>query len=351
MNDMNESEIQRLEKKISELQFNLEGKWASTRPVQQSQVELVNENEIDIAKLASVIWQGRVKIIMLTVFITIVSVLYALSLPNIYTSTIKLVPSSQDSEGGLSSLASKYGGLASMAGIDLGGSGESNSVAHAVELMKSWPYLEEFVESNDLKVTLMATNGWSRDSNRLLYDESVYDLTTKTWKMKSTWFSDKLKSAEPTSYETYQKIKKDILDVNFDEELGIFSISINHFSPQVAYELTERLKDSINNYFKLQDRREALASIEFLERKIESTNNAQMREVFYSMIESHTQKVMMTEVNKEYLLKTLIPAKKPEPDNKTKPKRAIIVGFGVFMGLFWGTILVFLINFRSKKEV
>ncbi|MUH71352.1 hypothetical protein [Psychrosphaera haliotis] len=115
--------------------------------------------------------------------------------------------------------------------------------------------------------------------------------------------------------------------------------------------MANKLKNDINEYFRAQDKKQALDSINFIERKIESTANSQMREVFYNMIESHTQKIMMTEINDEYLLKTLIPAKVSEPTEKSKPKRSIIVIISFILGGILGTVLVLISAFRNPKEV
>jgi len=310
-----------------------------------------DEDEIDLGQLISVIWRGKFKIFATALLFAIASVFYALSLPNIYSSTLKLVPTDQESENGLSSLASKYGGLASMAGINIGGGGNASSIEHAIELMKSWPYIDSFVEKHKLKVIFMATKGWNVKTNTLVYDEEIYDAKSNEWRSGEQWFNDETVSFEPSSYKTYEKIKKEFMSVNFDDEIGVFSITVNHYSPQVAYEIVNKLKDDINEYFKQEAKKEALASIAFLESKIENTTNAQMLEVFYSMIESHTQKVMMTEVNQEYLVKTLVRAKTAEPDVKSKPKRAVIVLLATMFGGFIGVFFVLFLNFRNVKEV
>ena len=342
--------IAQLENKISELEVankaNLE---ASSMLFSSRFGQTDSEDEIDLAALFKTIWDGKLKIILVAFVFAVASVFYALSLPNIYTSTLKLVPTAQEDEGGLSSLASKYGGLASMAGINLGGSGAGNSIEHAVELMNSWPYIEAFVEKHDLKVTFMATKGWNAKTNELLFDETKYDVTKQKWLSKESWFSSGLESQEPTSFETYEDIKKDFISVSFDDELGVFTISVNHYSPTVAYELTKKLKNDINEYFRIQDKKEALASIQFIENKIENTANSQMREVFYSMIESHTQKIMMTEINEEYLVKTLIPAKIAEPKQKSKPKRGLIVIVSTMLGGILGILWVLIISFRQTQ--
>ncbi|GAA0296611.1 Wzz/FepE/Etk N-terminal domain-containing protein [Psychrosphaera haliotis] len=310
-----------------------------------------DEDEIDLGRLLSIIWNGKFKIIAIALLIAIFGLLYALSLPNIYTSTLKLVPAQQESEGGLSSLAAKYGGLASMAGINLGGGDSGNNIEHAVELMNSWPYVETFVEKYNLKTTFMAANGWDASTNQLKFDINKFDKDKNQWVQDSGLFSSDLESLEPTSFETYKAIKKDFFSISFDDELGIFNISVNHFSPYVAYEMANKLKNDINEYFRAQDKKQALDSISFIEDKINSTANSQMREVFYNMIESHTQKIMMTEISDEYLLKTLIPAKVSEPKEKSKPKRAIIVIVSFILGGMLGALLVLISAFRNSKEV
>ena len=97
--------------------------------------------EIDLRELLQVLWGGRILITIFAGLAAAMSVLVALSLPNIYTSTdprSKL----EGGTGGLSRLASQYGGLASLAGINLGGlEGDGMSrPAFAVEKMKSYSF-------------------------------------------------------------------------------------------------------------------------------------------------------------------------------------------------------------------
>ena len=81
------------------------------------------DDEIDLRELFLVLWEGKALITIVTGLAAIVSVVVALSMPNIYQSTAILAPKSDGGTGGLSRLASQYGGLASLAGINLGGSG------------------------------------------------------------------------------------------------------------------------------------------------------------------------------------------------------------------------------------
>ena len=94
------------------------------------------DDEIDLRELFLVLWRGKGLITIVTGLAAIVSVVVALSMPNIYQSTAVLAPKSGGGSGGLSSLASQYGGLASLAGINLGGLGGDGMSKPAIAIEK-----------------------------------------------------------------------------------------------------------------------------------------------------------------------------------------------------------------------
>jgi hypothetical protein len=91
----------------------------------QMQQNQSKDDEINLAELWRAIWAGKLTIILISFIFAIASIYFALSKPNIYKASIILAPASNESgAGGLSALAGQFGGLASMAGINLAG-GES----------------------------------------------------------------------------------------------------------------------------------------------------------------------------------------------------------------------------------
>ena len=69
-------------------------------------------DEIDLIEVFKVLWKEKLLIILLTTIFAISSVLYALSLPNKYTSTSLLASANQNN-----SLSSKLGSYSSLAGL------------------------------------------------------------------------------------------------------------------------------------------------------------------------------------------------------------------------------------------
>ena len=132
-----------------------------------SQMNDQYDDEIDLRELFGVLWGNKIKIIGITAVFAVVSVIYALSVPNQYKASALLAPAQQQS-GGLSGALGQLGGLASLAGVSIGG-GESSEAQVAQEIMKSWSFIEGFIADNDLAVEVYAAEGWSRESNQLKF--------------------------------------------------------------------------------------------------------------------------------------------------------------------------------------
>ena len=100
----------------------------------------MEEQEINLLDLLRVVIKRKGMIVKLSASVAIISIIYCLFLPNIYTATARLLPPQKDvGGGGVSALLGQMGGLAGLAGGVLGGSADlymgilkSRSVADAV---------------------------------------------------------------------------------------------------------------------------------------------------------------------------------------------------------------------------
>ena len=109
--------------------------------------------EIDIREVLEVLWLGKVKILAITLIFAISSVFYALSIPNQYKATALLAPAQYESAG-ISSSLGQLGGLASLAGVNFGNTGSSETEM-AKAIMISWNFIEDFINKNDLALSFM----------------------------------------------------------------------------------------------------------------------------------------------------------------------------------------------------
>ena len=106
----------------------------------------VMDDEIDLLELWNVLWNGKWLIIAITTVFAIGSVAYALWLPDIYRTEVLLSPASDEDSagGGLAAGLSQLGGLAGLAGIDLGSSTSVSQKDRALAVLQSRFFIKEF---------------------------------------------------------------------------------------------------------------------------------------------------------------------------------------------------------------
>lgn len=332
--------------------MNTETNAETPKKTPQSQTLVINseqlfgmhanaEDEIDLRELWSVIWQGKWIIFASTALFAIVAVIFSLNLPNIYKSSSTLIPTTSDEQNGAGALASRFGGLASMAGISLGGSSVDKTKI-AIETLKSREFLSEFIKRHELKTQLLAVKAWNATNNTLIFNDDVYNAKTKvwTWETKSQWKKD----PSPTDQEAVEELLKNIT-VNLDEKSSLVTISATHFSPFIAQQWVQWLIDDINQHMRQQDISDAKKSIEYLSKKLEETSVAEMQKIFYELIEQQTKTKMLAEIRDQYVLKIIDPPTVPE--KKDKPQRALICVLAVLLGGMFG---IFIVVFKKEKN-
>ena len=138
------------------------------------------DGEIDLRELSSVVWAGRKVIFMITGIFAALALISALLSPNQYQATVVVYPLEDGPASLMGSMASQIGGIASLAGISVGGAETLESKA-AMEVMLSWGFIDKFIKKNKLAADIFAADGWDRETNQLSYDASIYDSKEKKW--------------------------------------------------------------------------------------------------------------------------------------------------------------------------
>jgi LPS O-antigen subunit length determinant protein (WzzB/FepE family) len=307
-----------------------------------SQQPQYNDDEIDLKELFQALWTGKITIFLTTLLASSIAVAVALSMPNIYRSEALLAPVTSES-GGLSGLASKFGGLASLAGVSLPGGGGGDKTTTGIEVLKSRAFFAQFMQNNEVLLPLMAAKGWDAVNNTLIFDANIYDVNTQQWVRDAK----PPRQAEPSLQEAHEAFVK-LLSVAQDKETGFVTISIEHFSPYVAKMWVDALVSEINDTIKQQDVAQAERSISYLTAQIEATKLTELQAGFFELIQSQTETIMLANASPEYLFKTLDPAVVPEL--KAKPKRALICVLGALLGGMLGVLIVLVRHFMNKPE-
>ena len=282
------------------------------------------DDEIDLRELFSVLWAGKILIVAITAVFALVSVGYALSLANQYKASAVVSPA-QSGGSSLGAMAGQLGGLASLAGINIG-SGESNETQEAMEIMQSWGFMEEFIQTHDLQVPIYAAIGWDKGSNSLKLNSDLYDATSERWLIED---DESGENRAPSSWQLYQNFKSRVA-VSQDKKSGLINISVEYYSPQIAKQWVDLFIITINDYMRARKLEQVNRNIEYLTAQIDKTAIADMREVFYQLVEEQTKSKMLAEASPEYAFVTVSRAMVPE--EKSQPKRALVCILGTLLG-------------------
>ena len=107
------------------------------------------EDEIDLLEYWRLIWNNKGRIIAFSLLVAVLAAGYSLTKPNIFKAEVLLAPVSAEGAkgGGLSAALGGLGGLASMAGIALPGSG---NVETNLAMLKSREFLWSFIKEEKL---------------------------------------------------------------------------------------------------------------------------------------------------------------------------------------------------------
>lgn len=267
-------------------------------------------DEIDLVQISKIIWQGKWIVLGLTLIFALGSIIYAKSLPNIYKSEALLSPITEkkDGMGGLSQL----GGLASLAGVNIGSNSGVDKATLAIETLKSRDFLSKFIKTHDLI--------------KILFENE---------------------NTEPTIQKACAKLQS-MISIVSDNKTKMIRIAIEHESSEIARDWVTKLIAEINTNMKQRDMEEAKKSIEYLNNQLAQTNLADIKSIIFQLIEEQTKTMMLVNVREEYIFKTVDPAIAPE--QKFKPKRSVICTIGTLLGFALAVSWLLFQNAFVKKN-
>ncbi|RZG03184.1 hypothetical protein EXT48_14365 [Pseudoalteromonas sp. CO348] len=286
-----------------------------------------NNEDVSIGDIFILVKQRLLVIIVVTALFVGLGIAFALSKANIYQSQVLLSPASNpsNSSGGLSG---QLGGLAALAGVQLGGGSADKSLLH-LERFKSRVFLTEFIKKHRLKEKIYAAKSYVWETGELLYDVdrlAQFDVDAE----------------KPVSINmVFEQFIEDNFKLEIDAKTGLVALSVLHQSPFVAKEITDLLVKDINQVIRQEEISDANKSIDYLEAALEGTKVLETKKMFYQLIEQQHRTKMLASVKEEYAFKVIDPAIVPE--RKYGPNRALIVVIFALLGgvLATGYVIVF----------
>lgn len=301
------------------------------------------DDEIDLKELFNVLLNGKWIILSLTTFISIMGLIYSLSLPNIYVSSALLAPVKSSSS--LSGALGNVGGLAKVAGIKLPSGGDEGNSAKAIKKIGSLSFFENNILTNIYLPDLMAVKSWNPNKNTVVFDENIYDTNSNTWIRDYSYPRKQI----PTAQESFEVFATKHLILSEDKKSGFVSLSIKHQSPFIAKQWAELVVNEINSFYRKKDKLESEKAASYLNQQISITSFSEIKQVLAQLLQEETKKLTLIEANKFYVFDYIDPPVVME--QKSEPRRAFICILSLLFGGFFSVLLVFLRHYIILKKI
>jgi uncharacterized protein involved in exopolysaccharide biosynthesis len=252
---------------------------------------------IDIVAAIGVMWRYKYLIGSLSILFALAAVYVALTTREKFRAEVVVTQVHQDGLSENGGLASQLGGLASLAGLQVGGGAN----AQAQGVLTSRHLIEEFIKKQDL----------------------VQQLTAKSGKRATLWFA--VKSFQET-----------VIKIHEEELKGLTTISIDWFDPATAAKWANGFVALANELMRARAIEDAGRNVAFLNKQIAETREVEIQRSLSNLIESETKTLMLASGRQDYAFRVVDPAVPPEI--RHSPRRTLLVLSGAALGFFVGAV-------------
>lgn len=298
--------------------------------------------EIKLSHLIAILWRYKIGIVLFTAICSSLTVFYAINKPDIYTAKGLYAPKSADGGSSLSKLAGQFGGLASMAGINLGG-GSGDKTDMALEVLRSRAFLQSFIEKYDLAAPLMAAKSWNKTSNQLIYDETLFDVENQKWVRETP----PNKSQVPTAYEAFPYLQEN-LSVEYISKKGIIKIQLNYYSPEIAAKWLNLMVAELNAFWQRKELQQSEKLIELLTKNAKTSTQSELKSILYSLVAEQTKSYVLAQVEDETVLESIVGIIVPE--EKSAPSRSLLCIIATIFSALVASIIALLVGISRERK-
>ena len=300
--------------------------------------QYIEEDEIDLKELFATIWKNRFIIIIITFIITSLSILYTLSIPNSYKSSVVLAPQGQTKGvnfGGLSALAG-------ITGVDLGGSGMGTFSTMQTVLNDN--YFHKVVINKYNLMQKLASKEIDKNLVFAFNFRLIYDFFQSNEKKGNS-----NKSNDEIIFDTIKQLKN-IVTISNDKKNGAITMSVEFQDRFLAKELLDIYLKETTAYIKTIDMKDINKKIQYYKNELSNINDIELKIQISNLISSLIQKKVLSSANEFYNVKIITKSQVAFIKDKTKPKRALIVIVSFVTSIILGIFLIFFVEFLKKEK-
>ena len=267
----------------------------------QNSLPQAYDDEIDLWELWDTVWSGRWLIIAITSLFAVGGVAYALMAQEWWRADVVLAPADKKA---LPGALGQLGGLASLAGVNIGGGGNQEPLA----VLKSKAFAREFITEQGLMPVLLKD-------------------------VKST-------DGKPLDIRDALREFEKVRSVSDDKKTGLVTLGVRWKDPETAASWANALVKRLNERLRVEALAESQRNVDFLQKEMAATSVVSLQQSMGRVLEGEMQKLMLARGNEEFAFKVIDKAMPPKL--RDAPKRALIAIVATLAGGFIGILAVFL---------
>lgn len=301
-------------------------------------------NEIDLFEYWGIIKKRKHLIFTVVLFCVLSTFIVSLFQQNIFRSQAVILPVTNQR-----TVFSAFTQQANQIRELLGISGIETSEAEILALLESDILKEELIKRHNL-LPILFPERW--DEVRKIWKPPPRDLRFFVNKLiaKARGSHEDL-NAVPSVWDGIKILKK-IVTTKRDTKYGTITIQVDFPNPEKAAQLCELLIDTLKDYMCEEAIRSAETNKRYLEQELTTAADPFLRQKIYALIAQQVEIMTLAKIKESFAFKVIDPPRVPE--EKVKPKRALMITTSLVLGLFLGILIVFLVEFAEKhreKEV
>ena len=302
---------------------------------QINQPVCIEEDEIDLRELFATIAKHKIFLFSFVFIVTSLTIIYVLSIPNQYKVYTKLAPQEQSKSVSLGGL----GALASMAGINVGGSSGVTPDVAFKNLLDDYAFMKNFIKKHHYD-KILTSKELEKDYVFALNYKGVYEFFHS-------------KNDEDKQIDFFLNIYKPFVknfSIDTDKKTGIITISYIHPSRHFAYNVLNSFLEDATKFLVNKNLKDINAKIDKYQNELKKTNNLELKAELAKLISSLIKQKVYINASKYYKVKVLVDPYIPDVKDKAKPKRGLIVIVAFITSFILGIFLIFFIEFLKGNK-
>jgi uncharacterized protein involved in exopolysaccharide biosynthesis len=283
----------------------------------RGEAAVAREEDVELEAVVAKLWSGRLLITAVVVVFAIGGFLVSVLMTPVFRAQTVLVDATADRSamGGLSAALGQLGGLASLAGINLGNTG--SQVEESIAVLASREFTEKFISDNNLLPKLFADR-YDAATGKFVGDEEEW----------------------PTLADAYAYFNEDIRFISRDRLSGLITLAIEWRDPDEAARWANLLVERLNQEMRARAIASSTASVGYLEKELASTGVIETRQAITRLMEAQINQRMLANVTVEFAFRVADRAMPPDERKPVRPRKLTLISVSVVLGLILGVTLV-----------